>query len=264
MDSVKNLSTKLAFRMRRKFLIFFVICLILTVPIYFGGIYFYGIVYDFRHPRRSIVVPRTTEVKEYSVSESEVVNLSNGEKELYVKVSNSENTEYGFWPWVYNYQILDFESKVIDEGEVSSYLLPRELKYVSVRSKNPRGVQLKITPNQATKSMEADQDDFLEQEELKITNLVTTFEEISGSSDLLLTMSFRNDDFVKISELDIVYILRDSKQDIVGINTTKLSNFLPGEERTIRIKYPKPQSSKPKILETRWSINYLDENAVSI
>jgi hypothetical protein len=209
-------------------------------------------------------VPNTSEANEYSISDSEKINLSNGEKEIYVKVSNSENPEYGFWPWVYNYQILDSQDKVIDEGERSGYLLPRELKYVIVRSKNPRGAKLKIIPGDSSKAIQANQEAFLEKEELKITNLVTTFEEISGSSDLLLTISFRNDDFVKKRELDIVYILRDAKQEIVGINTTKINNFLPGEERSVKIKYPKPQFAKPKVLEARWSVNYLDENTVSI
>ncbi len=265
---VKNFSNKKNFLknfvaggVRRNIWIFVIFCLILIFPFYLIGMFLgntiSGVVYD----KSDIVSQKNIEIADYEIGETEVVSLNNGEKDLYVRVSNSLNKEVGFFPWVYTYQVLNKQGEVLDQGENSDYLLPGEVKYVIIRTDSEEASEVRLTDNQDTTPV------FFNQEsgniaEPKIVIASNDFEETEDGDSLLLKINIRNDDILTIKEIDVTYIIRDTRQSVVGIGKTKVRNLKPDESRDLNIKHPKPENRTPNYLEPRWSINYLDENAV--
>jgi hypothetical protein len=95
--------------------------------------------------QKDIVIPKTIKANPYSIGESRVIDLNNGQKILYLLVSNKDNPDIGFYPWSYTYQVLSASGEVLEQRSVfDDFLLPDEQTYIVVYTSNPQAVSLRI------------------------------------------------------------------------------------------------------------------------
>ena len=246
-------------------LIFCISGLVLIFPFYYlGG--FVGKMYYNQPLKTDYVNPKKNSIKDFKIGKTNIVPLVNGQQEIYTSIDNRQNPEIGYWPWIYRYQILNRDGIVIDENTVESFLLPNELKYLVVRDQTGKGRDIKIFQERSSRVISYNPNNpiFPKKPEIEIINQ-TGIEENPDKRSLKLTATIKNKDLVEISELSLTYIVRDTRQSIVGINNLKIFNLSPNEERQVDIpSYPKPVDRFPSVLEIRISANFLDEKLVKL
>jgi hypothetical protein len=246
---------------RRSILIFGGIILILLTPVYFLGQLSSSLWKQFWYDETNMVNSKVIEVAEYTVSETEIVPLADGNKDLYVSVSNKRNQDIGFFPWNYTIQILNGTDQILSQERVSSFLLPDETKFIVARSEDPTAQKIRITeesgtqptlynPNSPTSVVNPDIEVRQEQLTVNEDGTVTVFAQ------------FKNNDIVRVERVNVLYIIRDTRQAVVGIGTVQFSGFFPEDIRNFEIDYPAPADREPRFLDLRWNVNYLDNNIV--
>jgi hypothetical protein len=92
--------------------------------------------------------------------------------------------------------------------------------------------------------------------------LSSGFKDTTNPEEILVYAYFKNNDFLTVKSVDVLYIIRDTQQAVVGIGSYNFKGFLPGSERDMQIPYPKPKDRVAKFVELRWYVNYLDSNIV--
>ncbi len=264
MSSIDNLQTKierwsLYFQggIRRSVLIFLGIALVLLAPLFFLGqfsSYLFGLTWI---DESNTVIEKTLVVNDFTVSQTQSVELINGEKDLYASINNKTNEEVGFTPWIYTTQILDGEGTILSQKTRRSYILPNDINFVVERSTDPAGKELKIITEPSTVPVKYNpNNESLQEPNLRILSS-RIIDNIEGDN-LIIEGNMINEDKVEIKTVNILFIIRDTRESVIGIGTYSFDGFKPGTERGFSLSYPKPKDREPKLLDLRWSVNYLD------
>jgi hypothetical protein len=269
-NSVQNFSLYFQGGVRRKILIFLGICLILLAPVYFlgqlGSTLWANL--DFnpnKLQKKSIVQKKLIQESDFGIDRSQIISLGNDETVLYTTINNRQNPLIGYMPFTYRLQILDKKGAVIEDRIESSYLLPGEFKYISASTGDNQGDRLVISNiEEESKPVLFNPFSLSLGENLKIDVRNPNLFVDPNSTDLTLSAFVKNNDLVDIKNLDILYLIRDRRDRVVGIGQYRLENLKSGEERFFSLKYPKPKFRTPVRLEIRPFVNYLDQNNLKL
>jgi hypothetical protein len=260
--NVENMSMWFQGGVRRSIVIFFVAGLVLLAPFYYLGqlsSYLYKNVW---FDGDNGFIPKQLTITDYSVSQSQVAPLINGQRDIYVAIDNKTNKTIGYFPWVYTVQILDKNNTILSQDTVRSYLLPGDVTYVIGKNRDSQGEKMNIIKEPATQAVSYNPlaNSVLKRPEIEV--LSSGFKDTTNPEEILVYAYFKNNDFLTVKSVDVLYIIRDTQQAVVGIGSYNFKGFLPGSERDMQIPYPKPKDRVAKFVELRWYVNYLDSNIV--
>ena len=219
--------------------------------------------------QKDIVIPKTIKANPYSIGESRVIDLNNGQKILYLLVSNKDNPDIGFYPWSYTYQVLSGSGEVLEQRSVfDDFLLPDEQTYIVVYTSNPQAVSLRIQLDEVNTNLvpyNRESPNFLKKPNIVQRRGIVNDDPKKDFYEVSLL--FKNDDTVDVKTVNVLYLLRSNDGQIVGMNKSVLSGFLANTEREITVlDLPKPSralTNKP-LLEVVLRINYLDPTIVTL
>jgi hypothetical protein len=219
--------------------------------------------------QKDIVIPKTIKANPYSIGESRVIDLNNGQKILYLLVSNKDNPDIGFYPWSYTYQVLSASGEVLEQRSVfDDFLLPDEQTYIVVYTSNPQAVSLRIQLDEVNTNLvpyNRESPNFLKKPNIVQRRGIVNDDPKKDFYEVSLL--FKNDDTVDVKTVNVLYLLRSNDGQIVGMNKSVLSGFLANTEREITVlDLPKPSralTNKP-LLEVVLRINYLDPTIVTL
>ncbi len=252
---------------RRSVLIFAGIIIFLLIPVYFvaQGISAFWSVSEFNPNTivyENIVNPKTTTIYNYRVDRSQNVPLINGETVLYTTINNNINQNVGYFPYHYRIQVLDSERSIVFENNYKSYILPGKVKYLIINPANDKGLTLNIIEEPKTQvvlfnKLANDFDEISESIEVRNPQLKESSE---NKNQLEISGIIKNKSLVEIKEVDVLYIIRGTRDKVVGIGEQKISNLKPGEERLFFSFYPKPKYRRATKLDLRATVNYLDSS----
>jgi hypothetical protein len=263
----ENLSLWFQGGVRRGFLVFALIGIVLCFPIFFFTTFISGFVFQASFNPYGLedtvnYQKKNIPVKEIIFSNSQVVPLKDGSKELYLSINNKANTEIGFYPFIYELIVTDNNGVAIDQSKSETYLLPGEIKYIVYRAKDSRAEKLTIRQNQDSKTV------FFNpfSRKYKRPNLATSnarFEERTGTNILNVYFTVRNNDTVNVNEVDLIYTIRDNRESVIGIGDFKLSNLKSGEERDVFIPYTQSANRSPRFINIDWYVNFLQDGVIN-
>ncbi len=264
---IENLSLYFQGGIRRSILIFTGVSIALLAPIYFLGqlssnLWFNTSANPNKFDSSNIVNPKNLSEEPLIFSDTQIVRLIGGENTLYTTINNKANSEIGYWPFIYSIQSLDKDDKVIFQKRAQTYILPGQTKYIVLP--NTTGEKLKIIREPETKAVSYNPNQIGIYREPKIVIKDQTVVKDEKSNTLKVKAIFKNDDQLYINLVDVLYIIRDSRQSVVGIGEYTFESFYPGTEKNIEIDYPMPLNRLATQPDIRWSINYLDNSTLKI
>ena len=248
---------------RRNIIVLLGIAVILLFPMYLLG----GLLAKFwdtipANATRSDTALTINNVKikksEPIIARSQIIELINNENILYTSINNSVNKNIGFYPLVYNVQILDKQGAIITDETKISYLLPEEVKYVMANS-NDGGSEIKISidwDKTVSKKYNPNSINRLKTTKINIRNASVT----DIGKDVKVYGILKNEENFGIQSLDVNYILRDARDNVVGIGTYQFNGLEPNKERELNVLFPKHKDKTATSLDLRYSINYLEPN----
>jgi hypothetical protein len=190
-------------------------------------------------------------------------DLLGNQKLLYTFVNNQNNKNFGYDPFVYKAQVLDEAGKILSESTEKTYILPGEASFISTYSEDPNAANLKIIQLPETKQIKYNpvanpllHKIILDVRDARIIDL--------DQSNITLKASLKNVENIQIKKIDVVLIVRDSQDGIVGAKNFSFNNLGPQEERSIELIYPKPKDKNATNLDVRYSINFLDPESIKV
>ncbi len=266
-DRIETASLYFQGGVRRWVVVFALISIILIIPIYYLGrsssqLFFYLPFNTYGFEKKDLVDSKVIQINDFRLDRTQFVPLVNNETVLYTTVNNRSNSTIGYWPLVYRVQVLDKDGAILSDNIQSDYLLPGEIKYIVATSSDDLGATLNIStePGTQSKIFNPATDNLAQRVNVEVRNPLVS--EIEGSDDISLSAIIKNNDFVLLRRLDLLYIIRDDRDRVVGIGKFSLDNIEPYEERDFRLNYPKPRFRRPTRLDIRANVNYLDPNSV--
>ena len=267
MTNAENILLELQNGVHRWVLILFAVAIVLSYPSYLLGSYassfwFYSSNFNTsKFDNRNIVSNKKIVEKEVSLDTPSYIDLVNNQRLIYSFLNNRQNKTVGYNPFVYKLQVLDENGTVLSDEIKTTYLLPGEAKYIAAYTNSSKAVSLSIQkmPESDAVDYNPEANPFLREPELDIRE--KTIEE-KNKTTLLLKTSFKNSTKFFIQDVDVTILIRDSQDSVVGIQDYKMSGLVSGENRDIRLEYPKPKNRTAKSLDVRYSVNYLNSNAI--
>lgn len=261
----ENISLYFQGGVRRGVLIFLGISLILLAPFYFLGQLTSNIfdrlpINPNKSSDKNIVIPKTIVENPLEFGNTQVVPLVEDENSLYLTISNKTNLGIGFFPFVYTTQILSSEDTILSQQTTSSYLLPGDVKYIVANSLDKNGVKIKVIRQPQTQPVSYNPNQNLLLKEPKITRQSQNIEILKDGKSLAVKAVFKNEDQLLIKKVNILYIIRDGRESVVGIGEYSFANFAPNTEREVAIIYPMPRDRTPVSANVIASVNYLDKS----
>jgi hypothetical protein len=252
---------------RRGIIIFLAICILFLVPVYFFGqlgatVWANLDLNPAKIQNKSIVSKKLISENSFSIDRSQLVPLVNDETVLYTTINNRSNSLIGYWPFVYRMQVLDNKGAIVEEKIERSYLLPGEVSYVVANPGNNLGTRLVVSPEPETTPVLFNPFSISLRDRVNIQVRNNSVVEKENSDLLEIRAILKNVDLVEIKSLDILYIIRDSRDRVVGIGKYQIDYLAPGAEREFYLTYPKPKFRRAVRLDIRTFVNYLDKNSV--
>jgi|694.fasta_scaffold45553_1 hypothetical protein len=255
---------------RRKILIFLGICLVLLAPIYFLGqigstVWANVDLNPNKLQNKSIVLQKLIQENEFGIDRSQNVPLANNETVLYTTINNRQNPLIGYFPFTYRLQVLDKQGSVIENKIESSYLLPEEFKYIVASTGNDKADRLIVsTIEDESRPVLFNPYSINLASKVSLDVRNPTVLSDPNSTDLTISAYVKNNDLVDIKKLDVLYLIRDRRDRVVGVGQYQLEYLKAGEERFFSLKYPKPKFRTAVSLEVRPFVNYLDKNNLKL
>ena len=252
---------------RRSVIIFAGVCIVLTAPAFFLGQSLSAIWSTLpanpdRIQNKNIYIQKILSENDYSIDRSQLVPLSKGGTVLYTTINNRQNQDYGYYPFVYRVQVLDIQNSIIYEKIEQSYLLPGDIKYVVVAPGDDRGVSLRVSTEPDTRTLLYNPQAINLSKRINVEVRNPTVTDGDGEASLVLRATIKNNDIVRLKVVDLMYLIRDNRDRVVGVGQYKLENLQPGEEREFYLTYPKPRYRRATRLDIRTFVNYLDDNNI--
>ncbi|MBC7472344.1 MAG: hypothetical protein H7196_03750 [candidate division SR1 bacterium] len=262
--NAKNFRSYFKGGIRKAILILGVIAILLSYPMFYLGGLTSGLYKNTWFNGKKIVQEVSKKKATYTVGETKTIELANGLKDLYVPIDNKVNTEFGLNPWVYNLQVLDKDNVIIKQNVMRSYLLPASSTFIIASNVDAKAAKIKIVEDPQT--VESPYNPNLGRlfQEPNVIVTTTSFTPIESLQEIRIRAVLKNNDLITIGSLNVLYLLRDSRQEIIGIGMYQLGGLLPGNEREIIVNYPKPKNKETNFVEVRWFTNYMDKNNLSI
>ena len=100
--------------------------------------------------------------------------------------------------------------------------------------------------------------------EPNVTLVRNELTDLVKNSNLTAAVTLRNNDNIFIEQMNLLYLVRDSRGAVVSGGTTTINGFASGTSRDLNIEYTRPLDRIPRTLEIRWSVNYLDSAAIRL
>lgn len=252
---------------RRSILVFLGIGLILLAPSYFLGqlvstAWSNSDLNPSKIENKQIVNQKLILENNFSIDRSQLVPLINEETVLYTTINNRSNSVIGYWPFVYRLQVLDNKGTIIQEKIESSYLLPGEVSYIIANPGNNQGTRLVVSPEPESNPVLFNPFGSTLKDRVNIQVRNNSVTEKPNTDLLEIRAILKNVDLVEIKALNILYIIRDSRDRVVGIGKYKIDYLAPGTEKEFFLTYPKPKFRRANRLDIRTFVNYLDKNSV--
>jgi hypothetical protein len=259
---IENLSLWFQGGIRKNVLILLGVSLILLFPVYLVGnlgarIWDITPINLFKSDFGLVVNNIKLKRTDPAISKSQLIELINNENILYASINNSVNKNIGFSPLVYNVQILDKQKTIIKDEVKTTYLLPEEVKYISSNSfSGGDEIKIKIDWDKTiTKKYNPNTPNKFKNAKINIRNSSVANLE---NNNVRVYSILKNQENFEIKNLDVNYILRDSRDNIVGIGSYQFNGFAPNTEREIDLIFPKHKDKTATTLDLRYSINYFN------
>jgi hypothetical protein len=177
-----------------------------------------------------------TATQDLQVQEKAFVSDGNNQFDLVANVSNPNNS-VGASSFDYTFTLTDQSGKTIATRSGTSYILPADTRYVaelgiSTSDNNvPTSVNFSISNVTWAKLSNSEKPDF------------TIFNKKFGPSDTDSSGSsamgvLRNDSLYDLNSINVVAVLRDGSNSIIGIGTTQLNTVRTKEEREVHFQWP--------------------------
>jgi hypothetical protein len=246
-----------------------VLCLVLAFPSYLIGkevskLFFYNIgVITQKYDNSELYTAKTLLEKEVRLDTTTFVDLINGQRLLYSFLDNRLNLSVGYNRFVYKLQILDKSGSVISDEIKETYLLPGEAKIITAYTTNTDATSMSIEKQPQTIAVDYNPiaNPLLKDPGLEIRSQTV---ELKDKNTLRLRASFKNPTKLFVKDVDLVMIVRDSQDLIIGVQETKFSGFTAGEDRDMDLTYPKSKNRTAKYLDVRYTVNYLEEDSIRV
>lgn len=269
MSRLENIVLELQSGVRKWVLFVLGASILLSYPAYLAGIeisklWFYkASINPYKLDNRQIVMDRKVMQNEVIVDTVNSVELINGQKVIYTFLDNRQNMNIGYNPFVYQLQIVDKDQKVLSDETRKTYLLPGQAKYISATTSllDAASILVKKLPESSFVEYNPDANNFLKNPDIEIREKTV---EPKDKDNLTLKVSLKNTTNLIIKDLDMIILIRDSLDSITGIQDYRISGFLPGENREIKIDYPKSKTRTAKTLDVRYSVNYLQRDSLRL
>jgi hypothetical protein len=254
---------------RRSLIIFAGICLVMLVPTYFLGQQISNLwsqvsINPNHFNSKNIVIPKNLDQQPLDIGTTQVVKLANGQNTLYLTVNNKANPQVGYFPFVYTLQILTANGQILSQKKYQNYLLPGDIKYVVADSADPTGVDMKLIVEPETQAISYNPNQVGISKSPNIVIKGQSVTNLPNSTDLQVDALFKNQDQVDVDSVDVLYIIRDARESVVGIGTYTFNGFLNGTEREMNLNYPQPADRSATQADVRWSVNYLDPSIIKL
>lgn len=248
--------------------IFVLFGLVLVYPSFLLGQTIANYYYNATDPELYYFEENKVLAPEYLVSHTQVLPLSNGERELYVQISNAINKDVGYYPWVYTKQVVDKLGKVIEETTVTDYLLAGGEKFIIYTSKDANADSLNIVTNkEKSVAMKYNPNNakYLDSPNVSVVNKKFTDSQYDKKFlDIALNIQNESKD-IAIKNLSVIIFLRGGNQNPVGIATLLIPKLSAGEVKEVSLKnYPKPNEGSVEILDVRFQFNYMEEDSLTL
>ena len=259
---IENISIWFQGGVRRSVIIFSIIVICLLVPIYFLGIFSSSSWFRlFVNPNKldtaSYYIPKFIPQNPLIISPTQTVPLKDGSNELYFSINNKENPEIGFYPFVYDIQVLDKGGAAINQETRSTYILPGDTRYITYKSQDGRADKLII--NQSDRTVPIYYNPLskkLKKPDLAISNEkynIRTF-----TNYMTISFTLKNRDKVNIKNVDVIFTVRDKQDSIIGVGDFAVSDVKPGEQRDVDIPYTQHLDRMPATIEIIPLVNFLE------
>lgn len=264
----ENLVLELQSGIRKWVFIAFCVSIILAYPSYLSAIslvnFWFTTSFNSNHfVAKNIVMSKVLTENELRLDTSNYVDLTNGKRLIYTFIDNRANRDLGYYPFIYKKQVTDRNNNLLVDNIETTYLLPGEAKYISAYTENQNAVAIKIEKQTSSKPT-----DYNPKAGVNIKNIElqirdkSVFAKSNDKNTLTLRTSIKNPTSFMIKTVDLVMLIRDSQDSIIGVQNYSFNGLLPDEEREVIVDYPAPKNRTPKSLDVRYTINYLDESNI--
>jgi hypothetical protein len=254
-------------------LIGFGIILVLTYPIYLLTIqatkfWFYNVPFNpQKYVNKEFVNPKNLQKAEVQIVSSSYVDLVDGKRLIYTFLDNHNNKNIGFDPFVFKKQLLNNKGQTVQDSFDKVYLLPGQTQYIFDYTENLDAVSIAIQKQSDSNQVDYNPaaNDFLKLPEFDIRQSLVEDSPEDGEQNLLrIQASIKNTTKFRYKKVDFIMLIRDTLDTVIGVQSYSFNEFLPDEEREIRLKYPKAIDKTAKSLDVRYSVNFLDSSNIKL
>ncbi len=268
MSRVEDIALDLQSGVRKWVLIVLGVSVVLAFPVYLLGNqiskwWFYNLGWSNRFDSKNILNSKQFSEQQVNLQSSEFVDLADGRRLVYSFLDNRQNRIIGYDPFVYKLQLINQQGEAISDEVKSTYLLPGEAKYISVYTRDANAVSMSIQKLEDTNPVEYNSaaNELLKPVELEVREQNI---ENADKDNLNLKTTIKNTTRYFIKNVDLVMLIRDGQDSIIGAQDYKISGFLPNENREVKIRYPKSKNRTAKSLDVRYSVNYLAADSIRL
>jgi hypothetical protein len=272
-STFNNILEELKAGAKKWVLIIFAITVILTYPIYLLTIqatkfWFYNVPFNpQKYVNRQFVNSKSFASANIEVVRSSYVDLVDGKRLIYTFLDNHNNKNIGFDPYIFKKQLLNSSNQTVEESFDKVYLLPGQTQYIFAYTENLDAVSIAVQKQSDSVQVDYNPEasEFLKMPEFDIRQSQVEDSPVEGEQNLLrLRASIKNTTKFRYKKVDFIMLIRDTLDTVVGVQNYSFNEFLPDEEREIKLTYPKPVDKIARSLDLRYSVNFLDSSNIKL
>jgi hypothetical protein len=254
-------------------LIGFGLTILFTYPTYLLTVqatkfWFYNVPFNpQKFVNKQFVNLKNQEKVDVQVVSSSYVDLVDGRRLIYTFLDNHNNKTSGFDPFVFKKQLLNNQGQTVQDAFDKVYILPGQTQYIFDYTENLDAVSIAI--QKQSESMQVDYNpaasEFLKMPEFDVRqSSVEESQEQNEQNILKIKASIKNTTKFRYKKVDFIMLVRDTLDSVVGVQSYSFNEFIPDEEREIRLTYPKAINKTAKSLDVRYSVNFLDPSNIKL
>lgn len=246
---------------------------ILAFPIYLLTIqatkfWFYNVPFNpQKYVNKQFVNSKVVGKAEVEIVSSSYVDLVDGRRLIYTFLDNHNNKSVGFDPYTFKKQLLNSNKQTIEESFDKVYLLPGQTQYIFAYTENLDAVAIAVQKQADSVQIDYNPEasEFLKMPEFDIRQSQVEDSPVEGEQNLLrLRASIKNTTKFRYKKVDFILLIRDTLDTVIGVQSYSFNEFLPNEEREIKLTYPKAIDKTAKSLDLRYSVNFLDASNIKL
>jgi hypothetical protein len=272
-STLNNVIGELKAGAKKWVLILFGIVVVFSYPIYFLTIqvtkfWFYNVPFNpQKYVNKQFVNSKSIGLANIEVVRSSYVDLVDGKRLIYTFLDNHNNKNIGFDPYVFKKQLLNASNQTVEESFDKVYLLPGQTQYIFAYTENLDAVSIAVQKQDDSVQVDynPESSEFLKMPEFDIRQNMVEDSPVEGEQNLLrLRASVKNTTKFRYKKVDFIMLVRDTLDTVIGVQNYSFNEFLPDEEREIRLTYPKAIDKTAKSLDLRYSVNFLDPSNIKL